>query len=189
MGVETVIALVKLHGIGLLVPLAILEGPIVTVIAAYLASLAYLNIWAVIVVVILGDLLGDIVLYGAGRWGSGARWMARLGLDEARLQRLTEHFEGKGPRTLLVGKWTHTAGAAVLFAAGVARMNFAAFLFWNTLATIPKSLIFVVIGYSFGHLYNSINDWIGRASVLMGTILIFTAVIFWWRRHSKREGK
>lgn len=186
MGLETVIALVKLHGIALVAPLAILEGPIVTVIAAYLASLAYLNIWAVIIVVIIGDLAGDVVLYGAGRWGSGAKWMAKLGLTQDRLNHLTAHFETRGPHTLMIGKWTHTAGAAVLFAAGVARMPFWSFMFWNTLVTIPKSLLFVAIGYSFGHLYNQIDDWIGRASILMLTLMVFGAAAWWWYRRRKK---
>lgn len=186
MGLESIIALVKLHGIALVAPLSILEGPIVTVIASYLASLAYLNIWAVIIVVILGDLAGDVVLYGAGRWGSGAKWMAKLGLTPTRLEQLTQHFGAKGPHTLMVGKWTHSAGAAVLFAAGVARMPFGAFLFWNTLVTIPKSLLFVAIGYSFGHLYNQIDGWIGRISVVMLLVLVLAAIIWWWRRRSPK---
>ncbi|MFT4150505.1 MAG: DedA family protein [Paracoccaceae bacterium] len=185
-GIETVIALVKAHGLALIAPLSILEGPIVTVIAAYLASLAYLNIYAVIVVVILGDLIGDVILYGAGRWGSGARWMARLGLSDEKLGQLTAHFADKGPRTLVFGKWTHSAGAAVLFAAGVARMPFGTFLFWNTLATVPKSLLFVAIGYSFGHLYNQIDDWIGRISAVLLTLLIMGAGLWWWNRRRKR---
>lgn len=184
-GLETVIALVKAHGIALIAPLSIIEGPIVTVIAAYLASLAYLNIYAVIVVVILGDLAGDIVLYGAGRWGSGAKWMAKLGLTEERLAGLTTHFQGKGARTLFIGKWTHSAGAAVLFAAGVARMPFAAFMFWNTLATVPKSLLFVAIGYSFGHLYNRIEGWIARGSAVMLTLIVAAVVLWWWNRRRK----
>lgn len=185
MGLETVIALVKAHGIALIAPLSILEGPIVTVVASYLASLAYLNIYAVIFVVILGDLVGDLILYGAGRWGSGAKWMAKLGLTAERLANLTGHFAGKGARTLLFGKWTHSAGAAVLFAAGVARMPLGAFMFWNTLATVPKSLLFVAIGYSFGHLYHQIDDWIGKGSIVLLTLLVFGGILWWWQ---KRRG-
>ena len=55
------------HGITILAPLAILEGPIVTVVAAYLASLNLLRLVDVILCVIIGDVIGDCILYWVGR--------------------------------------------------------------------------------------------------------------------------
>ena len=60
-------ALIKAHGLLLLTPLAVIEGPIVTVIAAYLARLNYFSLLTVIVVVIMADLIGDICFYLLGR--------------------------------------------------------------------------------------------------------------------------
>ncbi len=60
-------ALVATYGIVILAPLAVVEGPIVTVIAAYLVSQGILELWAVLVCVILADLLGDSLFYWLGR--------------------------------------------------------------------------------------------------------------------------
>ena len=46
-----------------------LEGPIVTIIAAFLASMGYFNVFAVFGLSVLGDVLGDIVLYFIGYFG------------------------------------------------------------------------------------------------------------------------
>ncbi|MCZ4061420.1 VTT domain-containing protein [Pantoea sp. LMR881] len=131
----------------LLTPLAVIEGPVVTVIAAYMARLDYFSLSAVCVMVILADLVGDIGFYALGRWvvksgGTPPRWLARLGLNPARLQRIVDVFDSRGGRILTFGKLTHSAGAAILVAAGIARMQFSTFMFYNTLATIPKKPCF-----------------------------------------------
>ena len=56
------LALLNAYGIAILAPLAIIEGPIVTVIAAWLASLGLLNLWEVLICVILADLVGDSLI-------------------------------------------------------------------------------------------------------------------------------
>lgn len=185
---QTIEALIRAHGLLLLTPLAVIEGPIVTVIAAYLARLDYFSLASVCVLVIVADLLGDIGFYAVGRWairrnGTPPRWLARVGLTPVRQQALIHQFARRGGKILTVGKLTHSAGAAVLLAAGMARMPLAAFLLWNTLATIPKSLFFVAIGYAFGHLAGQVDGWIIAISLLLLAILMTGAVI--WLRTKK----
>jgi membrane protein DedA with SNARE-associated domain len=172
----------------ILLPLSVLEGPIVTVIAAYLAQHGYMNVLAVYLVCVLGDLIGDSLLYAAGRFGTNwlpvrlSRW---LGITEARQLALTQHFEFKGGRTLLFGKWTHSAGMPILFAAGMAKMNFALYLWFNLLGTLPKTLLFVLVGYFLGAAYASIDAYIYRGSqILLGlTVVVGGAYLLRnWRR-------
>jgi membrane protein DedA with SNARE-associated domain len=185
--IETALSLIQTHGLWILVPFAILEGPIVTVIAAYLAHQGYLNIVAVYAVCVAGDLIGDAALYAIGRYGSGMlpqRLLHWLGVTEARKISLTAHFDTEGPRTLLLGKWTHSAGAAVLIAAGMARMDFARFLWVNLLGTLPKTLLFVVTGYFMGAAYAVIDSYIYRGSeaLLMVALLGGAGYVLWSRR-------
>ncbi len=185
-GAEAVLVLLKLHGLSLLAPLAVLEGPIVTVIAAYLASLAFFDVRLVYLVVVLADLVGDSIFYGLGRRGPGLlsqRWRTRFGVSDARLEALKGHFIKQGGRTLVVGKLTHSAGMVVLLAAGAARMPFWRFLGFNLLATLPKSLVFVIIGYTLGRAYTAIDGWIFRVSfALLVATLVAIAAWFLYRR-------
>ena len=186
-GLETITVLMAKHGLAVVAPIAVLEGPIVSVIAAWLASQHMFSVWSVSVVVILADVVGDIGLYALGRWGLHrlpARWRNKLGLNRERLLRNGRHFRDKGVSTLLFGKWTHSAGAPVLVAAGVARMNFWLFAITNLIATIPKSLFFVALGYQLGTYYDSIDNWIARAS-LIATGLILLGVAIWFFRRKK----
>ena len=52
----------------ILFPLAIIEGPIVTVIAGFLCSQAILEPFYVFPIIVIGDILGDSLYYGLGRW-------------------------------------------------------------------------------------------------------------------------
>jgi len=180
--------LIETYGLVLLVPLSILEGPIVTVLASYAARLGYLNIYAVFVVCVLGDLIGDSALYWIG-W-TGGRWVPPkfrgwLGIDRARTVKLVQHFRRQGGRTLILGKITHSAGFLVLLAAGAAKMPFGRFVLFNTLGTLPKTAFFCVIGYTIGHAYASIDGYIGRVSVFL-MIAIIAGAIGWWA-HKRRQ--
>ena len=109
------------------------------------------------------------------------RWRTRLGVTEARIAALTGHFRDKGGRTLILGKFTHSAGVIVLIAAGAARMPYLRFLLFNLIATTPKSLLFVTIGYTLGRAYTLIDGWIFRASFMLMIVMVLGWVI-WLRR-------
>ncbi len=64
--------LLQAHGLWLLFPLATVEGPIVTVLAAYLARLGHLNLALIYVIVVAADLFGDGIVYWIGRIGHGS---------------------------------------------------------------------------------------------------------------------
>ncbi|MGV8954765.1 MAG: DedA family protein [Cypionkella sp.] len=186
---DVILQMIQSYGLAILVPFSVLEGPIVTVIAGYLAHLGYLNLIAVYLVCVAGDLVGDALLYAAGRYGAEAlpprvaRW---LGLSEARQIALIDHFAEKGGRTLLFGKWTHSAGMPILVAAGLSRMNFLHFLGFNLLGTLPKTLAFTLIGYYLGAAYSSIDGYIYNGSQILLALMILAGAgwLGWqgWRR-------
>lgn len=179
---DGLVAAVASHGAAILLPLSILEGPIVTVLAGYAARAGMFGVILAYVIVVLGDLIGDSALYGLGRWGLGRippRWLARLGLVPDRLDALSTHYAAKGGRTLILGKITHSAGAAVLVAAGLARMPFAGFLWYNLLGTLPKSAVFLAAGYLLGEAATRLGPTITEGSLVL-LALIAAAAVGWW---------
>jgi len=187
---DQVVQLMQSHGLWLLAPIAILEGPIITVIAGYLAHLGAFSPVAAYVIVVLADLVGDTLFYLFGRSGIGwlsPRWRARLKLSDDRFAALAGHFRDKGGRTLIVGKLTHTLGALALIAAGVAHMRFLPFLWYNLIATLPKSLFFLVLGYSLGLAYSRIDSWIFWFSLEPLVVLALWGLNRYFRRRERRK--
>lgn len=161
-------------------PITIIEGPIVTIIAGFLSSLGYLNFIVIYLIAILGDLVGDIIYYFIGRWGGG-RIVKKGKFLWVKLEQLTKienHFKSHAGKTLLFGKWTQHLGAPILVASGMSNMPIGKYLFFNLAGTIPKVLIFILIGYYFGQAYDKINKYFGYASLSMAVALILVIIYF-----------
>ena len=185
---DILVQLIQTNGLLLLFPLAVIEGPIVTVIAGWLARLGYMPLgWAVLILVV-ADLVGDSLLYGLGRAGPNVlpqKLRQMLGVTDARTALMAEHFSKQGGRTLIAAKLTHSFGFVVLVAAGASRMSFPAFLCFNLVGTIPKTLFFLLIGYAIGEAHVTIDSWIGRAS--LGIVILGVAILSIWYWKEKRE--
>ena len=193
-----------IYGYAALLPLAIIEGPAVTVFAAFLAAQGVFEVVGVYAIVVLGDLVGDVLHYAVGRWaaarwaakpraakpmaadlvasgwgaagrratgrwptqpksGRTSRWMASV---RQRVEVLAPRIRTRAGAMLLFGKLTHSAGFAVLLAAGAAHVKLRRFLAFNLLGTLPKSLLLVLLGYWFGKLYGSLQGDLRIAGVL-----------------------
>lgn len=188
---DTLQTLVQDHGIWLVAGAAIIEGPIATVVGAYAASLGLLSVVAVYIVCVLGDIIGDVLLYSLGRFGLHGlpdRWRSRFGLNRSRLASLGNYFRAKGGRTLVFGKLAHSPGMAVLVAAGAARMPFFSFLFWNFVSSLPKTLAFVFLGYTIGYAYTTIDNYIFRVSLLIGVVTVGVLGFIYYRHRSGQSG-
>ena len=174
----------------LLFPLAIAEGPLVTIVAGYLASRGYVDPFLVFAVVVSADLTGDLVLYGAGRWsrrGANVRWGRYLGITRENLELVEHHFRRHGGKTLLAGKAAQLVGALILFAAGAARMRPRRFLAFNVLATVPKSLILVLFGYFFGRAIGRAASALDYATVAFGGAVVLVLTLYVLPRHVLRR--
>ncbi|MFH1192739.1 MAG: DedA family protein [Candidatus Jorgensenbacteria bacterium] len=175
-----ILLLLTTYGYAVFLLLATAEGPIATVIAGFLASLGYFNAVIVYFVAVAGDLIGDILYYAAGRWG-GNRIVARghfFNIKAERLETLERHFETHAGKTLLFGKWTQSIGAPILLAAGMARVPFKKYLWFNMLGTLPKVLILVLIGYHFGRAYEQIDKYLGYAVTSIFIVVVLAVAAY-----------
>ncbi|KKR21334.1 MAG: hypothetical protein UT48_C0010G0082 [Parcubacteria group bacterium GW2011_GWE2_39_37] len=174
-----------------LFPLVVIEGPIVTVIAGFLASLKQLNFLTAFWVIVMGDLLGDALHYFIGRWGketSIQRWGRYFGITPERVARLEQHFKEHSGKTLLLGKLLHGVGASFLVAAGVARMSFSRFILFNLIGTLPKTLFLMLLGYYFGKATSRIESYFEIAGIIFLLIgMIVFAILYYIAKKKKYD--
>lgn len=168
--------------------LAIVEGPIVTVIAGFLSSTHVLNFLLVYIVIIFGDLAGDAIYYligYKGRSGLLSRWGKYLGVDIKSVESLEEKFQSHSGKILILGKLSHGIGGAVLLAAGLARYSFWRFIFYNGVATLIKSLGLLFIGFYFGKSLTVINSYLGKVAVFSIGLGVIVSIIYVLYRRTK----
>jgi membrane-associated protein len=157
------------HGSALILPLAVVEGPVVSVLTGFLAACGYFKWYWALCLLVCGDLTGDLICYWIGRTG-GTRLAAlgrRIGMRTivtADLQRGLAHNAAK---MLVIGKWTHSIGWLVLIGSGMLGVPLPRFILVNLLATVPKSAVLFGLGYFAGEHYPLFEQ-----HVLLGTIAL-----------------
>jgi membrane-associated protein len=173
-----------------LFPVAVVEGPIITVIAGFLSSLGVFNVFVAYGVLVAGDIAGDVAYYELGYYGRQRfviRWGRFLGVTQERLEQLEKHFDKHSGKTLIIGKLSQGIGGAILLAAGMAKVPFRKLVLYDFLPTLPKTLILLLIGYYAGASYVKISSYFDYAAI--GTIVaavIFVVIYFVMRRLSRR---
>ena len=132
---DTILNLLKSQGLQewgawsypLLVVLVIIEGPVVTLLAAAAASLGYMRLPLVMVSALVGSAIADTLWYYLGyihaeerilRYG---RW---LGLRRHHVEQLQLEMQQHAPKLLFVAKFVSVLATPTLIAAGMARVPF-----------------------------------------------------------------
>lgn len=175
---DVTLSLLTEYGYVLLFFIALIEGPIITVLGALLASQLLLNVFLVYIVVVFADLAGDLGYYAIGRGASRhPRWYKIIGIKEDQLEGFKEKFRRNLVKSLFVAKYTQT-GFLILPAAGAARMPLTPFITINFLATLPKSLAFVLIGYFFGYAYEQIDEHLRLYSLVAALVVVLAITAY-----------
>lgn len=172
------------YGYWIMLPLMIVEGPAATLVAAVLASLGAFNIWVVFILSVIGDIIGDIVLYGFGHYSNVPfihKFKDRIGITEVRIQKIEEKFNQSGEKIIFFVKATTGLKAITFVAAGVARMQFKKFVIYTTLGGIVWSGLLSALGYLYGYLWQEIAQYIKWVGILIATIIVLTILIVYIR--------
>ncbi len=109
--------LILQYGYWIIFFISIPEGPIVGIIAGFLAGQGYLDPILVFVILFLGDIFGDIVHYAIGRWarhGFLDRWGKYLGAPPEKMQKIEQYFLNNQFKILAFAK-TQTIGSVFFF--------------------------------------------------------------------------
>lgn len=186
---DNIIILLSTYKYFLLLPIATVEGPIISVIAGFLCSTGILNIAITYLILIMGDMLGDTFYYSIGRWGGRPflrKWGHFFGLNETRLTKLDNHFKTHPGKTILIGK-TQAVGAFFLVSAGISKMSYPLFMWYNFVGTLVKSMILLLIGYFAGHAYKLIDQYIGFYGIIITTLLAIIAITYYFIRKYRKK--
>lgn len=169
---------IKTIGYPSMLILMIAEGPLVTILSAFLSSLGFFNVYAVLFLSIAGDIIGDIILYYIGYIGGTRalkKWKKLLRTTPTTIKKIEKLFASHGKKTVFLVKSTTGLCWITFIAAGAVKMKLKDFLSASLLGGIIWSSFLVVSGYFFGYAFESIRDSIQYAGII---IFICVAVFF-----------
>jgi membrane-associated protein len=143
------------HGSALILPLAVVEGPVVSIVTGFLTAQGFFSWYWALPVLMCGDVIGDVVYYAIGRTGiTPLGWIGRfVGVRGGLTPAFQRDLARNATKILLIGKWTHTIGGLVLVGSGMLRLPLPRFILVNLLATVPKTAVLFGFGYFAGNHY------------------------------------
>lgn len=177
---QSIFHFLRHYGYAIMLPLMIIEGPVVTLLSAMMASLGAFNVWIVLLFSILGDLIGDSILYALGyHYGIGfVRNVGKyFGITETLVGRMERYFARHGQKTIFLVKSTTGLCWATFTAAGIVKMDFRKFIRNAFLGGVVWSSFLVAMGYFYGYLWRQIRDDIKYIGWVVFAIAIVTFII------------
>jgi len=181
-GYLALFALVGAESTGVPVP-----GETALIAAGVLAHSGRLNIAYVIALAALAAIMGDNLGYLIGRTG-GRRLLERPGmLERHRREILTRgepFFARHGPKAVFLGRWVAGLRIAASWLAGINRMEWPVFLFWNALGGIAWATSVGLLAYVAGPAAEAALKRVGLVGFAIAVLVVAALLV---RRHLRRR--
>jgi undecaprenyl-diphosphatase len=183
LGYLVLFALVGAESTGVPVP-----GETALITAGVLARHGRFDIALVIAVAAAGAIVGDNIGYAIGRTG-GRRLLERPGVLERHRRGIIENgepfFQRHGPKAVFLGRWVAGLRIAAAWLAGINRMPWPVFLFWNALGGIAWATSVGLLAYALGPTAERLFKVVGFAGA--GLAIIVLGGYFLWRHQRDRR--
>lgn len=167
-------------------PIAVIEGPVITLICGFLISLGILSFIPTLIVVFAGDIISDSIYYSLGK--HGRKFVERikfLNISESKLQKLEEHYIKHPGKTILVSKASYGVGSLFLVAAGASKMAYQKFLEYVAPANLARSSFLLVLGYFLGRAIRNSRMYVEYYTIAV--IIILPIVFYIFRKTQKHK--
>jgi membrane-associated protein len=181
-GLPIVFLLIAIETMGIPVP-----GETALITAGIVASRGHLPIEAVIAVAAAAAILGDNVGFALGR-RLGRRVLTAPGPLLHHRRRVVAvgepFFDRHGPKAVFLGRWVTGLRITAAWMAGVTRMSWPTFLFWNALGGIAWATSIGLLAYFVGH---SAEKFIHLAGIGGAVVVVLAGVALWFALRLRRR--
>ena len=196
MSLDSITPLIIEYRYWILIPLSLIEGPIVAFAAGALAAGGYFNPYFLLVFFVVRDLVTDVAYYALGIFAAKTalvrRLLHKIGVTAEHLEKaraLWKHHPGK---TMFFGKLSYGIAPSFFVVAGMIRMSLSRFIGYNAVVAVFQYGVCLVIGYYFGNaaggsLINMINNIQIVIAVLVVCLFAFYFIRHYFRKRLLKE--
>ena len=181
-GYPLIFALIAIETMGIPVP-----GETALITAAIVASRGRLQIETVIAVAAVAAILGDNIGFAIGR-KLGRRALTAPGPLLHHRRRVIAvgepFFDRHGPKAVFLGRWVTGLRITAAWMAGVTRMPWPTFLFWNALGGIAWAISIALLAYFVGH---SAERFIHIAGLGGAVVVVLAGIGLWFVLRMRRR--
>lgn len=151
-----------------------------------------LNVWVLIVLFWIAAILGDTLNYHLGKFlGRKVFKDDRFILSTERLRQAEKFFELYGHKAILFARFVPVMRTLAPFVAGIGRMSYPRFLYYNVLGATVWVFLFVSSGHFFGHI-RIIKEHFSLAILAIIVVSLVPGLFHWlhewWKKtHPKKQ--
>lgn len=164
-------------------------GETALITAGVLAHHGQFRIWLVIVIAATAAIVGDNIGYLIGRTG-GRKLLERPGfLEKHRREILVKgepFFAKHGPKAVFLGRWVAGLRIAAAWLAGINRMPWHIFVFWNALGGIAWATTVGLLAYYLGPTAERVFKYVGVVGIGVA-VLVAAGYLAWRHLHRKDQ--
>jgi membrane-associated protein len=168
----------------------VLPGEAAVLLGGFLASTGHLNIEALCALVVVAAVVGDSIGYEVGKhFGPRVLSLSIFTRHQAKIDNAQRMLRERGGPAVFVGRFTALLRAVMPGLAGLSRMRYGRFLFWNALGGLVWGITFSLVGYFAGASYEKVAATIGRSSAIVLAVIVLALLVTWQvrRRRSQRS--
>lgn len=176
----------------ILFPLALVEGPIVSILAGMLVAHGTLSLVPTYVILFLGDALPDALYYLIGRWSGRTKFLERFGkrfaITEHRLAAIEHLWQHHTHKSVMLSKWAYGLSTPLLISAGLVRLPARKYFASVVPLALAQSAVLLTVGYYFGASYLAISKVIKGAGWIVAVgVAIFLTIYLVIGQYVKRS--
>ena len=183
-GYPIVFGLIAIETMGIPVP-----GETALIAAALLAHDGQMDIVPLVAIAAAAAIIGDNVGFAIGRHG-GRRLFLRPGPFYERRLKVIEYgepfFEKHGPKAVFLGRWVSGLRIASAWLAGINKMSWPTFLFWNALGGICWATSIALLAFFVGR---GAERFVNIAGIGGAVVVVFGGLVIWLVLRRRRRSE
>ena len=158
-----------------------LPGETILLASGFLVQQGALDLGDAIIFGILGAVIGDQIGYWVGREGGRPfvlRWGRYVLITPERLARAERFYARHGGKAVFLARFVTGLRVFGALVAGISRMHWRTFFFYNALGGATWATAAVLVGYLVRGSLDLVEQWVGRASILLAILLALTIALY-----------
>ena len=184
-----VLQFLQTSGYGIMFILMLIEGPVITYIAAFAASLGIFNVFYVLILSFFGNLIGDLIFFFIGRVGkeSSVQRYVHKSINATRMGKLKIYLERNPGKTIALIKLTPFLPVPGLILTGTSNITLKKFIMYSALINIIYCLSMVILGFYSGVAFLTIAKYVKYIEYLIGGTVLLIAIVFFFLRFVSKK--
>ncbi|MCL5093590.1 MAG: DedA family protein [Patescibacteria group bacterium] len=168
----------------------IVPGETIFVVLVFFASQGVLNVFLLVPLAFIGDIIGDNISFFIGRYGGRdlvARYGKYLAITKERIDAVEKLLRERGGITIFSAHFSSYTRVTTAFISGFTHIVIAKFVFFNTLAAATYITGTAAITYYFGRNLQLVVDIFNALRYVLIAILVILVIYYLVRYFRKRK--